>query len=209
MSSVKLLLIFSVVLSFCGSSARADFWSPPYFWREKSDVQKKMIEDRYVPVSVDHGESGWTMKGAGRVQAPGDFVYGVARDFERLKKLDHFKKAEWNETAKTLDVIFAVIGKEIAITYKLIEEIPKGAKKRMVWEAVQGAYKGSKLAILIEDTGSQECEAILFSIYDGRIGWMPDFMISLAVEGVLHHVATSLRSETEKEWKDNAIRSTK
>lgn len=198
----SLLFFFAALVpDYCGAK---EFWQGPYFWREKDSVREKMIKERFIPVSVQRTDGVWSMKGAGKVQAPSEFVYKMARDFDRLRKQsDHFKKVEWSEEKKELEVVFRVISKDMKVRYKMTSERTEGPVRHMIWQVIEGKYTGAQTALLIEDAGSQECEVLFLSSYSGEISWMPDFMLSLAVEAVLHHVATSLRIKAENEWKES------
>jgi uncharacterized membrane protein len=168
MVNVKCLLL--LLTAFASFSVQAkEFWQDVYFWRQKPALLEKMQNERYMPVSVQRFDRVWSMKGAGRVSAPGEFVYRFARQFERLEKLpEHFKKVQWSEEKKQLKLQVSVLGKSLDFTYQMTEEVSQGLKRRMIWQMIEGIYKGSQTALLVEDTGGQECEVVLISSYLGK-----------------------------------------
>lgn len=206
---VKLLLQFFTVLIlmmiFCSVKAGAkEFYEGPYFWR-RPELQKKMQKERDVFVSVTEDRSDdvelWTMKGAGLVRASCSVVYRWAQDFEQLKKMkDHFPQVQWNAEKTEVTISVQVLMKTQKIHFKIwraedLDSLPN--VRRLHFEVLEGAYKGAVGALILTDALHQQCEAGLISTFRGKIIAFGGSVFAIAVEGLLQHVAKSLRTGVE------------
>lgn len=204
---VKFLFQFITVLIgifFCERSLGKEFYEGPYFW-SRPELHKKMQEQREVPVSVTVDSSGdvdvWSMKGAGIVRATCPVVYRWAQDFEQLKKMkEHFPDVQWNADKTEITITVQVLMKTQKIRFKIwrtedLVSVPH--IRRLHFEVLDGAYKGAIGALILTDAAQQQCEAGIISLFHGKIIAFGSSVFAIAVEGLLQHVAKSLRTGVE------------
>lgn len=203
---VKFLFIFIAVLS--ASAEGKEFYEGPFFW-SKPEIQEKMKKERYLPVSVtsDHDENNqeyWSMKGAGITNAPCDFAFEWSQRFEEIKKLkDHFPEVSWNADKTELNLSLKVLSRVQKIKFKLWRKIfeANGEQiRRLHYLVLDGPYKGSEGAMILTNAKQQRCEIGLVSVYKGKLFMFGSSVIAVAVEGVIQHVAKTLRSGVENAW---------
>jgi len=203
---VKFLFTFITVLSVFAYGK--EFYEGPFFW-SKAGIQEKMKKERYLPVSVtsDQDESGkeiWSMKGAGITNAPCDFAFEWSQRFEEIRKLkDHFPEVSWNADKTELNLSLKIMSRVQKIKFKLwrkIFEINGEQVRRLHYLVLEGPYKGSEGAMILTNAGQQRCEIGLVSVYKGKLFIFGSSVIAVAVEGVIQHVAKTLRSGVEDAW---------
>jgi hypothetical protein len=172
------------------------FWKRPLLWKE-------MQVSRKIPVSVIHlNGSRWSFKGAGLATAPREFCFEKAKDFDRLRQIpEHFKEVSYDEKNSTLNLRIQFLGRERKMHLQLSEEILKG-ESRLYFRTRQGWLPGLEGVLQIKDDGRQGAEIGIQAFYPGKIPWVPDWLFSVAAEGVMHHVAESLRKSLETDYKN-------
>jgi|GEM_PF-2101292 len=213
---VKWIVIPGLIFFSLSVQAR-DFWEGPFFWQTKPALQERMRTERYIPVSVtsetDDGKKIWLMKGAGFVQAAGDFTLAWAQDYSQLQKLsDHFSSVEWDAAKSELHLVAKVMGRSYRLRFHLWTTLANsdlGGKKiqRLHWKVLdqpgresQSELVGAEGALIITEITRQSCEVGLISRYNGNFAAFGNTFFAVAVEGVLAHVARSLRQSVEVAW---------
>ncbi|GIL18359.1 MAG: hypothetical protein BroJett040_21100 [Oligoflexia bacterium] len=187
------------------------FWVGPFFWDTKKEVREKINNEKYLAVSVtkenNKDQTYWWMKGAGLVEAPQDFSFQIATDFSRLKKMTHaFSHVEWTPSKGILDLRVKLPMREVPIKF-FIQILENENPRRIHYSVIEGSFKNSEGVILVHSAKHQLTEVNVIGRYRGELPVKPDFLIAFAVEGMMQHVATSLRSNIEAEWK--SLRSAK
>jgi hypothetical protein len=195
---VKSLLLLSGVL-FAG-----DFWQGPFFWQSKKDIARRVQKERYIPVSViselEGGKKTWWMKGAGLVRAECAFTFEYAQKFDELKKMPKFfGEVSWNKQKTELLMTPQFLGKKKKIKLSLWRA-GESDRRRLHFRVAEGPFLGAEGVIIFTEMPRQECEVALVSRYLGDLTPFGSGVLAIAVEGVLHHVANSLRLEVENDW---------
>ncbi|MGZ5279796.1 MAG: hypothetical protein ACXWC9_07640, partial [Pseudobdellovibrionaceae bacterium] len=182
------------------SSLRQDleaemFWHKPQVW-------KQMIEARKIPVSVLRRESRWSFKGAGIVERPRSYCFEKAKDFDRLRKIpEYFKDVSYEPATSILSLKIQFLGRRRNMRLKLSEEVLK-SESRMYFRAEGGWLSGLEGALMLKDQGRHGTEIGIFALYPGKVAWVPDWLFAVAAEGVMHHVAETLRKSLETDYKN-------
>lgn len=204
----------------------------PFFWQEKDEVYQKMTQERFVPVSATHDKKGWSFKGSGIVKAPKDFVFDRAKDFNQLKELkEHFSNIAISSDGRNINLGVRFLGKErvIEIKTKVLES--KGAKV-LGFEVTGGLMKGLYGVLFVKDIERRKqsksqvelatkvkleagiepkseasadlelSEVGLVTSLSEMSFWMPGFLFRIGAEGIMRHVAISLRDLVEKDYKN-------
>lgn len=206
MKSVKLLLVFLFLTPLVeADDLQPDDYAGPFFWDTKKEIRRQIDEEKYVAVSVVKDEEKtqpiWWMKGAGIVQSPADFSFQYATDFEKLKRMkDSFSLVEWNPSSGLLTLRVKFPLKEINLKFH-VQILGKENPKKILYSVVEGPFNQSEGVILFRSAKQQLTEVSVIGRYRGDLPLKPDFLVAFAVEGMMHHVATSLRSNIEAEWK--------
>ena len=185
----------SEFLSIHDELSSTPFWKKPVLWRE-------MQVSRKIPVSVTHQEGQkWSFKGAGLSTAPPAFCFEKAKDFGRLRQIpEHFKEVSFDEKSSTLNLLIQFLGRERAMHLQISEELLKG-ESRLYFRTRQGWLTGLEGVLQFKDQERQGTEIAIQAFYPGKIPWIPDWLFSVAAEGVMHHVAESLRKSLETDYK--------
>jgi len=171
------------------------FWHRPQVW-------KQVIEQRKIPVSVIQRDARWSFKGAGMVQAPRAFCFEKAKDFDRLRKIpEYFKEVSFEPATSILSLKIQFLGRRRHMRLKLSEEIVPN-ESRMYFRAEGGWLAGLEGVVIMKDQGRHGTETGIFALYSGKVAWVPDWLFAVATEGVMHHVAESLRKSLETDYKN-------
>ena len=169
------------------------FWRKPKLWQA-------MQKDRKIWVSVQNSQA-WSFKGAGIVAAPWVYTLEQAKNFDRLRVIDeHFTKVEWDPTQSVLSLNLKFLGRERSLNFELSELQRK--EDALFFFRSQGPWlMGLEGVLWIKDNQRQSTEAAVLATHKGQLDWIPDFIFSIAAEGVMHHVAERLRKSLEKDYK--------
>ncbi len=176
----------------------ADFWN-------KLAIQKQIFVDRKIVVSTVHREKSqekyWSFKGAGAVQA--DFSEAVLRlrDFSKLPEVsDHFESADWNPDKSSLNVKIKFMGKVYQIPFVIREEKSDKDYQLFFSSHQHDYFKGIEGRIYIQKGEATEKSLLMsFKAVSLRMpSYLPDLVVQVASEAVMHHVADLLRKYLEK-----------
>ncbi len=206
-TKTQVFLLGFLFFLFCSEFAQSDsiFWKGPFFWDEKPEISKRMRTERYIPVSViskdDKGSVIWWMKGAGRVEAPAEYVFNYARDMKKLaQQKEHFEDIQWKAESSELFFKLKALGKSIKFRLKIWETKTTG-EFILHFHFSEGPLSGSEGVVIVKEVARQEAQVSLVLYHEGDLFSFGNFIMSIAVEGVLHHMAESLRSSVEQAWK--------
>jgi hypothetical protein len=182
----------------------------PFYWREKPALFEKMQKERLVPVSVTKktikNESLWFFKGAGIVETPKDFMFAEAQKYDKLSAMpDHFQNVSWDPQTQTLSLDVHFLMKVRRMKIRL--EAKDG--ENLFFRVEEGWFQGFEGVLMIrklsEEVATAEvakkCEVGVIAVSDQKLGWVSGLIFSLAAEGVMHHVAESLRNVAETDYK--------
>jgi len=200
--SVKFLFLFIAVLcSFVGQAK--ELHEGPFFW-EKPEIQGRMKKERFIPVSVISQKEGgidiWSMKGAGIVLAPCDYTFQWVQNFETLKKMkDHFPEVTWNQEKTELDLSVQILTRAQKVKFQLWRNEQETTRK-LHYKVTEGPFLGSEGVILFKNASHHQCEIGLIGSYKGKLIAFGSSVFAIAVEGLLQHVAKSLRTGVENDW---------
>jgi hypothetical protein len=170
------------------------------FWR-KPKLAKEMQTERKIPVSVVHRDLNWSFKGAGIVQTPGEFCFKKAKDLKRLQEIpEHFKEVSFDLEKSLLRLKIQFLGRTREMDLQLFEEVTD-SERRVYFRQVKGWLPGLEGVVNFKDQGRQATEVGLLAFYPGIVPWIPDWLFAVAAEGVMHHVAETLRKSLENDYK--------
>jgi hypothetical protein len=182
------------------------FWQTEFFWKNKPELIKKIKEERKIISSATKPKDFWWFKGVGDVNAPADFAFSVAQKYERLNEMKEiFQKVEFNKSTQILRLEQKFMGR-IMISKFFIEPVVDKNQRYLFFRMMNGPFKNSTGIIEFSDVSSQVSQISAVSRVLGELKWVPDTLFGLAVEGVMHIVASSMRSIIEKEWAQNSQR---
>ena len=161
-----------------------------------------MQKDKKILVSVlEKGEEQWTFKGAGLVEAPFEVCLKNAKDFKRLNKLpETFPEVRFDPESSTLHLKVQFLGRQKNLSLALYEEKLSGVS-HLYFRSVGEWLKGLEGVTLVKDRGRQLTEMGVLARYQGKVSWVPDFVVGPAAEAVMHHVAETLRKSLEQDYK--------
>ena len=209
------LVFLTLIICISGPGWTAElvkpFWVGPFFWESKPEIAERMRTQRYIPVSMisteekngDKNQIVWWMKGAGLVKAPAQFVFDYAKDLDRLaQQKDHFSEMHWLNDHTELEFNFKALGTTVKFRIKLWEAKVDDFLQ-LHFKFLAGPLTGAEGVILIKEVARQESQVSLILRHEGNILSFGNTIMSIAVEGVLHHMAESLRSAVEQSWLDN------
>lgn len=176
----------------------------PDFWL-KPPIQKQMFENRKIIVSTLHRESStesyWSFKGAGYVSSDFQEAQEKLRDFSKLPEVsDNFESAEWISEKSLLNVEVKFLGRIYLIPLKIREVVTKD-EYQLYFDSHQHEYfKGIEGRIRVEKSDLKGHPLLLsFKAVSQRMpSYVPDLVIQVASEAVMHHVADLLRKHLEK-----------
>lgn len=166
-----------------------------FFWRKK-EIQREMLENRKIVVSVTREKTDWHFKGAGIVKRSKAECFQEALNFDRLKEIqDRFSLVEFDSSQSVLRLQILFLGKKKDLQVQIN---PSVAKDRIGFEVIEGWQKGLRGDMFFSDAQSQQAEVGIISRVQKESSWIPDFVFETAVEAVMHHIAHSLRNGLEK-----------
>jgi hypothetical protein len=173
----------------------------PFYWQKKKEVWEKMSKERFIPVSVTHHAEVWSFKGAGIVEVPKDFMFAETQRYEKLKELpDHFKGVNWDPKTKILSLQVRFISKSRPLKVHIEAE----DDQNLFFRIEQGWFQGLEGVLMVReapDSAKKRSEVGIMAASNENPSWVPNILFSLAAEGVMHHVAQSLRSMAETDYK--------
>lgn len=196
-----MLKLFSCLLTIYLAQA-----AEPPFWKTKAKVFER-IQNHEVIVSVtalDNANESprfrLKLAGGGHVNAPCDFVYKTAHNYQELSRLSGFvEKSQYDSSTHILDVtISAFFYRSI---FKLEIEEPKGPEKELVFHIISGPMRGLKWSISFADVKSGKCEIDWRGEYKYDQFPIPKLFLEFGLEAIYRHMAERLRSFTEREYK--------
>lgn len=168
-----------------------------------------MRVERFVPVSaVDDG--GWSFKGAGIVRAPKTFAFDKAKDFNQLKELkEHFTNIAISSDGRNINLGVRFLGAERVIEIRT-KIMPGDEPHALSFEVTGGLMKGLYGVLFVKDIERRKEEAAEVGLSEvGLVAslsetafWVPGFVFGIGAEGIMRHVAISLRDLVEKDYKN-------
>jgi uncharacterized membrane protein len=183
-------------------SLRAD--GPLPFWKSKSEVYKKMKEDRYIPVSAhtvdaDKGKK-LTVVTAGIIHAPLEFAHSVIMKFDDYPKfLSYVVASPLDKVTNDIFLHGAFMGYHVQMTIHInVEKV--GTGERVKWKSVAGGFLGMGGVINEEVIDKDHSEISLDSSYVGKTIALPAFILDWGLEYAAQKTASSMRSHIESEW---------
>lgn len=170
------------------------------FWLKKSQLQKEILENRRVVVSVtEPKESQWEFKGVGLIQAPVDSCWRQAYEVEKLGLVSKYiKNLKYDSKSGRLQFGLAVLNKVIEIV-AYIKYIPD--HKKIHLSVLEGPYHGLRGVIQFKDIERLKTESVFFAKYQKKSSMVPDWLFSFSIEAVMHQVASALRDMVEHDHK--------
>jgi len=174
------------------------------FWRSKKDIQRKMHDERLIPVSVlksnlADDQIGFDVKGAGIVHATANSAYKASLEFNKLTQVSsHFKSAFYDEKNSQLFLVIEALGYETRMILAIDQLIEK-KRSEIQFEVVWGELKGMTGAIGFENVDDESCEVSIISHYQAAHFPLPKIFMGVAFEVITQKVAEKMRSFLESQ----------
>jgi hypothetical protein len=169
------------------------------FWR-KAALWKALEAERKIAVSTTHSGL-WIFKGAGIVEAPREVTFEKARELDRLRRIpERFSRVAFDPLTSVLEVQIHFLGRQWPLRLQLSqEEIFAGV--RLYFKSLGPWLPTLEGVFEFKDHQRQSTEVAFYGIYSGHFEWIPNFVVKVASEGVMHHVAEQLRKGLEADYK--------
>ncbi len=211
--STFLIPVSVIFLTLLGLPAKSDqnpftplLTDQPY-WRTQRPLYQRVIEERWVPVSVKRKTlenlspptEQWQFRGGGLVKVPKDYAWKKSRQVEKLTLVDrYFKRVTYDPQKQWLYIHLLVMGVEREMTVELhwIEDpIPA-----LTWVNRDGWYKGLHGVLKFERYDEQNTLIELAATYEtppSNLNWLTSFL----AEALMQPIAISLRRVLEEQHK--------
>jgi hypothetical protein len=172
------------------------------FWKSKPALMKRMLDERFIAVSVKRedladGRMAFTMAGAGTVNRPKDASFKLAQDYPKLKEISpHFKTVSFNETSQKLFIVTEALGYQARMLMQLTP-IVEDWRSEVQWEVIWGSFKGMKGVIGFERLAPRVTEVSFQGRFEARELPIPTFLMGFTLEVVVQKVAEKMRTYLE------------
>ena len=172
------------------------------FWKSKPDLMKRMLDDRFITVSVkrddEPGKIIFTMSGAGDVNRDKDACFKLSQDYPKLKEIsDHFVTVTFEEKTQKLFIVTEAMGYQARMLMQLTPVI-EDWRSEVQWEVIWGSFKGMKGIIGYERLGPRSTEISFQGRFEAPNLPIPKFLMGFALEVVTQKVAEKMRTYLEK-----------
>ncbi len=175
------------------------------FWKSKEKAYNR-IQNREVLVVVkgspaEKGRKRLTIQGGGQVNAPADFVFKKALEFEQLPKLtDYIQEAKFDEQTRELDIQVKAFTFKAAMKMA-IEVDDKSTPKSISYVLVNGPMKGLRGVFSFYPLSEKKSEVGI----DGDMLYdrfpVPKIFLQFGMEVIFQRMALRLREHAESEYK--------
>jgi hypothetical protein len=172
------------------------------YWKSKPDLLKRMLDDRFITVSVKRedrtdGKIIFTMSGAGDVARDKDASFKLAQDYSKLKEIsDHFKAVNFDEKQQKLFIITEALGYQARMLMQLTP-VQEDWRSEVQWEVIWGSFRGMKGVIGFERLGPRSTEVSFTGRFEAPELPIPKIIMGFALEVITQKVAQSMRSYLE------------
>jgi hypothetical protein len=182
-------------------------WAAPAekpFWQSKPKAVER-IKNREILVVVKSAPRNQGKKliaqGGGRVNAPADFTFQRALEFDRLPELSgYIEEAVFNERTRELTIKVGAYGYHGRMRMKL-DIRDKSSPREIGFDVVEGSLKGFNGLFRFEALGAKVSEVGL----EGNLLYeklsVPKIFLEFGMEVVLQRLAGKLRRYAEDEYK--------
>jgi hypothetical protein len=186
------------------------------FWKAKSKVYKKILEERAVMVAVKTIDDSsvkatpkiMQMLGGGIIHVPQKFAFETAKDFKKLEKVSsHIRQATWIPKTETLYLHTEAFNyhAQMNLKVKFIEGVEKST---IQWTHVSGVFTGMEgrieFATLLPAKGAtatERSEIALATGYRYNKFPIPALFLEFGLEVIMQKIAGRMRSFIEEEYK--------
>ena len=141
---------------------------------------------------------------AGMISAPFGFTSEHVQKFEKLKEASsHFEEVVYDSKNKTLFLHLSALSYHARMTLRVsVKEVMKGRANEILWESIDGHFKGMKGVIHLEDYQKRKTEMSLTASYKTKKLPLPKALMGIGLEMVAHTVAMRLRTHIEDKYND-------
>jgi len=168
------------------------------FWRAKESIQKKMREERMIPVSVnkknlEDAVISYEIKGAGIVHAGGKKAFETSQKYQKLSEVSsHFKSVFYDEKNQQLFLVIEALGYETKMILAM-DTIEEKKRREIQFEVVWGELKGMRGAIGFENLDDEHSEVSILSHYQAKKFPLPKIFMGFAFEILTQKIAEKMR----------------
>lgn len=172
------------------------------YWKSKPELLKRMVDDRFITVSVNRqdlsdGHIIFTMSGAGDVARGKDACFTTSRDYSKLKDIsDHFKTITFDAKTEKLFIVTEAMGYQARMMMQLTP-VQESWRSEVQWEVIWGSFKGMKGVIGFERLGPRLTEVSFTGRFEAPDLPIPKIIMGFALEVITQKVAEKMRSYLE------------
>jgi hypothetical protein len=197
------LLFLAVAIGTVGAVAGAEDLP---FWKAKEKIYSR-IQDGEVIVSVKSAEPRPPMAhrvsfaGGGQAKVPRDFLFGYARDFEKMALMSGaIDKAAYHKDTGTMDAHVSSFGYHADMVIAI--QADEGDPKKINFEILKGPVKGMRGSLHFTSLAATKSEVGMNGEYGYDKFPLPKFFLEFGMEVVLQKMAVRLRNAAEKAFRE-------
>ncbi len=183
-----------------------EFHNP--FWREKTEVQKRINDEDLVVVSSKVTEVEDSKKfllqivAGGAMNVPLENVYEEMTNYDKLKDIDkHFEQSKYDPTKKVLFIKVSAMGYYADMHLKLNEvTFSSKDRKQVHWECIEGQFKGMRGVIEAKALDSKKTEISMTAKYEAEKIPLPKVLMGFGLEVLGRQVAIKMRDYIKDQY---------
>ena len=202
MNKILGFLLLGTSATFAASATPTP--TPVPFWKSKSEVYRRMTEERAAIVSAKtekiDDQKKLTLVTAGIIHAPVKFTHEEIMDFGKYSTfVPYIEESSFDKTTQNVFVHGAVLGYHVRMTIHVKTHETK-LGYQIDWESVSGGFVGMTGTIEENRTDSEHAEVSMNANYLGKTIGIPDFLLNWGLEMTAHKAINRMRTHIEEEW---------
>ncbi len=176
------------------------------FWQKKPKLQKQILDQRKVVVSVDVESQGRERKirivGVGALNVPLYFAVDQVQRYEELSKVSsYFQKVKHDKEKQEVYFFIKALGKQIRFVqrYKWGKQTPDEAQ--LDWEVKSGTIKGMVGHYKLRKISALKTEISIWASLKKMDIPLPEFLINFTLEVIAEKTAQKMRAYIEDNYR--------
>ncbi len=177
------------------------------FWKSNPELMRKMIDDRYIVVSVTHSkpkEKGqkysFSFKSAGIMNISKKFGEKSIQEYHKLPEIINYIKETKFDKGKSELYFYGEAYKYIVKMWLELKPKQVGDDFEIDWQVVRGHLTGMNGKIRLEDH-ERRTEISLTGTYEATSLPLPAILLDFGLEIVFQQVAKKIRNYLETGYK--------
>jgi hypothetical protein len=177
------------------------------FWRLKPKLEKQIIENRKIVVSVDADTQGRAshirMVGVGAVNVPLYFAVEQIQRFEELTQVSsYFKKVKHDKEKKEVYFHIQALGQQIRFIQKYQWGPRTSEAAQMDWKITWGKLDGMVGHYKMRQISPMKTEIAIWASMKKLDIPLPEFLVNFTLEVIAEKTAQKMRTFIEKQFRD-------